>query len=167
MSIFYKSQRIGKDGQPFILWKFRSMVEGVDKMGPLSTGANDPRLTKIGKFIRKWKIDELPQLWNVIKRDMNLVGPRPEVPEVMELMQREYPEDYAIITSTRPGITDWASIWDWDEEVKLAGEADPHQAYLEKIWPTKRRLQVEYVKNHSLWIDIKIIFLTLWRIIKR
>ena len=165
MKIIYKAKRIGKNGRVFQMYKFRTMVENADLIGGPSTSGDDPRLTKIGKILRKFKIDELPQLWNVLIRDMNLVGPRPEVPEVMELMSRNYPEEYAIIISRRPGITDLASLWDSNEEERLRGEANPHEAYLEKIWPEKRRLQIEYIKNHSFWLDIKIIFLTFRKIL--
>ena len=160
--MLYKSQRIGKNGKPFILYKFRTMVRNADKIGPSSTAGDDPRITKIGRFLRKWKIDELPQIINIFKRDMNLVGPRPEIPEVINMLNNE---ERAIILSRRPGITDLASLWDFNEEEKLAGEPDPHEAYLEKIWPEKRRLQIEYIKNHSFWLDIKIIFLTFRKIL--
>lgn len=167
MAIFYKSLRIGKGGKPFLLYKFRTMVENADKIGPESTSGDDKRITKIGRILRKFKIDELPQLWNVLKGDMSLVGPRPEVPSVMEIMRKQFPDEYDIIISVKPGITDLASLWDFNEEEKLAGEQDPHKAYLEKIWPEKRRLQVEYIKNKSLWLDFKIIFLTIKKILFR
>ena len=140
------------------------MVEGADKIGSPSTAEDDPRITKIGRFLRKTKLDELPQLCNVVKRDMNLVGPRPEVQEVVDLMT-----DYekAMIFSVRPGITDLASIWDSNEEERLAGETDPHKAYLEKIWPEKKRLQIEYIRNRSLWLDIKILWLTIKKLLLR
>ena len=162
--MLYKSQRIGKNGKPFILYKFRTMVRNADKIGPSSTAGDDPRITKIGRFLRKWKIDELPQIINIFKRDMNLVGPRPEIPEVINMLNNE---ERAIILSRRPGITDLASLWDFNEEERLTGEASPHEAYLEKIWPEKKRLQIEYIKIRTFWLDIKIIFLTFKRILFR
>lgn len=162
--MFYKSTRIGLRGKPFTLLKLKTMW---DVPGPPSTSANDPRITSLGKFLRKYKIDELPQLWNVLKGDMNLVGPRPEIPEVMELMHRQFPKEYDIITSVKPGITDLASLWNYNEEERLANEKDPHGAYLDKIWPEKRRLQIQYIKNRSFILDIQILAQTLWRIIKR
>lgn len=159
--MFYKSVRIGKGGKPFVLYKIKTMR---DVPGPPSTSANDPRITKIGAILRKFKIDELPQLWNVIKRDMNLVGPRPEVPEVIHMMTDE---ERNVILSVRPGITDLASLWNCNEEERLAGEPDPHKAYLEKIWPEKKRLQIEYIKNRSLLLDLKILIQTLCKIITK
>lgn len=164
MSIFYRSTRIGKDGKPFLMYKLRTMIPGADRMGGPSTSGDDPRLTKIGRVLRKFKIDELPQLINVLKGDMALVGPRPEVPEVIHMMSRR---ERAIILSVKPGITDLASLWNIEEEEVLRGESDPHQAYLEKIWPTKKKLQIEYVINKSLLLDLKILTKTLWRIIIR
>lgn len=164
MSILYKSIRIGKAGKPFYLYKFRTMVEGADRIGPPSTAGNDPRITKIGRVLRKWKLDELPQIWNVIRRDMNLVGPRPEVPEVVALMTKDEKD---IILSVRPGITDLASLWNFNEEERLRGAVDPHQQYLDEIWPEKKRLQIEYVLQRSVRLDIQILTKTLWRIITR
>jgi lipopolysaccharide/colanic/teichoic acid biosynthesis glycosyltransferase len=164
VGVIYKSIRIGKEGKPFFLYKFRTMVEGADRIGPLSTAEDDPRITKLGRFLRKTKLDELPQLWNVLKRDMNLVGPRPELPEVINLLSDE---ERSIILSVRPGITDLASLWDINEEERLAGSENPHQKYLEEIWPEKKRLQIEYIKNRSLALDLKILAQTLWGILKK
>lgn len=164
MGFLYKSTRIGLHGKPFTLYKLKTMR---DVPGPPSTSANDPRITPIGRILRKFKIDELPQLWNVVRRDMNLVGPRPEVPEVMEVMHKQFPEEYDIIVSVRPGITDLASLWNYNEEERLANEPDPHKAYMEKIWPEKRRLQIEYIKNRSLILDIQILIKTFLRILIR
>lgn len=165
MSIFYKSWRVGEDGKLFQFYKFRTMIEGA--VGPESTSEDDKRITRIGRILRKFKIDELPQFWNVLKGDMSLVGPRPEVPSVMAIMHKQFPDEYGIIISVKPGITDLASLWDFNEEERLAGEKDPHKAYLEKIWPEKRRLQIEYIKNKSFWLDIKIILLTIKKILFR
>lgn len=138
------------------------MVEGADKLGGPSTSSDDPRLTRIGKILRKYKIDELPQLWNILKGDMAIVGPRPEVPEVVQLMSQQ---ERDIIFSVKPGLTDIATLADFHEEDNLAGEPDPHLAYLNKIWPIKKELQIQYVNKKSLWLDLKIISMTLARLI--
>jgi|TARA_Y100000034_G_C6797729_1_gene357676 lipopolysaccharide/colanic/teichoic acid biosynthesis glycosyltransferase len=140
------------------------MIEGADKVGPPSTSQDDPRITELGEFLRKTKLDELPQLINVLKGDMSLVGPRPEVSEVVDLMTDEEKD---IIFSVKPGITDLASLWNIREEEWLDGEEDPHQAYLEKIWPEKKRLQIEYINKKSLWLDLKIIILTIKKLLVR
>jgi lipopolysaccharide/colanic/teichoic acid biosynthesis glycosyltransferase len=114
-------------------------------------------VTGIGRFLRKYKLDELPQLINVLLGQMSLVGPRPEVPEYVAL----FTEEEKAILIVRPGITDWASIWNPDEGALLAGAADPERVYLEKIRPKKIRLQLKYVREHSLWVDLKILLLTL------
>ncbi len=155
--VFYRGVRVGRYGKPFRIFKFRTMIVDAEKKGPSSTAAEDPRITKTGKFIRRFNLDELPQFINVLKGEMSIVGPRPQVPWAVEL----YTEEEKIILSVRPGITDWATIWIRDEGEMLWGSADPDKDYLEKIWPEKRRLQLEYVTNHSLWIDFKIMLLTL------
>ncbi len=164
MSIIYKSIRIGKNGKPFVLYKFRTMIKDASKMGGPSTAADDPRLTKMGKLLRKYNLDELPQLWNIIKRDMNIVGPRPEVPEYVDLMTEE---EKKIILSVRPGLTDLATIDNIDEGTRLLGADDPEKRYLEEIRPEKLKLQITYVKTKSKWTDIKIILKTIWRIFVR
>lgn len=155
--VFYRGVRIGRDGVPFRMFKFRTMLVNADKIGGPSTSDNDPRITKIGKSIRKYKLDEIPQIINVLKGEMSFVGPRPEVPFYVNMFTEE---EKAILT-VKPGMTDWASIWDSDEGALLAGSPDPEKTYMEKIRPQKIKLQVEYVKNHSFWIDLKIIFKTL------
>lgn len=158
--IFFRGERIGKGGKPFRIYKFRTMVVNADKLGGPTTSDDDPRVTKIGKFLRKYKLDELPQFINVLKGEMSFVGPRPEVEEVVKL----YTEEEKVLLSVRPGITDWASLKFPNEGEIVKGAADPHQAYLEKIWPEKKRLGLEYVKHHSFLTDLKIIFLTIKRI---
>lgn len=138
--------------------------------GAPSSGSDDPRVTKLGKIMRKFHIDELPQLWNVLKGDMSFVGPRPEVPEVLqEKIERGLitPEELAIIQSVRPGITDLASIEFSDENERLRGKPDPHEAYLTDIWPEKKRLQIISIRSKSLWYDSLTILKTLWKIVKR
>ena len=159
--VFYRSIRIGKNEKPFKVYKFRTMVVNADKIGGPSTAENDPRLTKIGKFLRKWKLDELPQLFNIIKGEMSLVGPRPEVPEYARL----YKGKEKVVFSVRPGITDFASLWNSHEENILKGSPDPEKTYLEKIRPKKVDLQMKYIKEKSFLTDIKIIFKTIKKII--
>ena len=154
--ICYVGRRVGRFGKPFGLLKFRSMVLNADKIGGPSTADDDPRITKIGLFLRKYKLDELPQLINVIKGEMSLVGPRPEVQEYVDLFTEEEKE----ILSARPGITDWASLWNPDEGAVLAGSDDPEKTYLEKIRPQKVKLQLEYVRKRSMWVDWNILIQT-------
>jgi len=157
--VFYRGVRIGRYGRPFRIYKFRTMVANAEKIGGPSTAADDPRLTKIGrKFIKRFNLDELPQFINVLKGEMSIVGPRPEVPEVINLLPAD---ERNILLSVRPGITDWATLWIRDEAERLKGSPEPHQKYLKEIWPTKRKLALKYVRNHSLWTDFKIMFKTL------
>lgn len=141
------------------------MVINAEKIGGPSTREEDPRITKIGKFLRKYKLDELPQLINVFKGEISLVGPRPEVPEYADL----YQGDEEIVYSIKPGMTDYASLWNIDEGGALKDAKDTEETekiYLEKIRPEKVRLQMKYVKEMSLWTDVKIIFKTLFKMIK-
>ena len=160
-SVFYRARRTGLHGFSFIMYKFRSMVKDAEKIGPSSTSSDDIRMTKTGIFLRKLKLDEIPQLLNVFIGNMSIVGPRPEVKKFTDMYTIEEHE----ILSFKPGITDWASIWNSNEGEILAGAADPDKAYLELIRPEKIRLQLKYVKNHNFLIDLKIIFLTLRKII--
>ena len=155
--VFYRQVRIGKDGKPFRIFKFRTMVNNADKSGVTSTKDDDVRITKMGKFIRKYNLDELAQFINVLKGEMSIVGPRPEIPYYVNM----FTEEEKIILSVRPGITDWACIWNPDESKLLAGSDDPDRDYLEKIRPEKIRLQLKYVKKYSFWIDFKIMLMTL------
>ena len=156
--VFYRGKRAGKDGKEFRIFKFRTMIMNAEKLGGPSTSADDPRLTKFGKFLRKHQLDELPQLINVIKGEMSFVGPRPEVPSEVETYDKETKR---MILSVKPGMTDLATLTNLHEEEILKGSKDPHQAYREKIKPKKLKLAVEYVKKRSFWLDIKIIFQTL------
>lgn len=162
-SVFYRGVRVGKNGKLFKIFKFRTMVVNAEKIGGSSTADDDPRITKIGKFIRKHKLDELPQLINVLKGEMSFVGPRPEV----QYYANMYTDEEKTILSVKPGITDWASLWNSDEGSILAGSLDPEKTYLEKIRPEKIRLQLQYVKKHSLGVDVKIILQTILKIIKK
>jgi lipopolysaccharide/colanic/teichoic acid biosynthesis glycosyltransferase len=151
--IFYRGLRIGLNGRPFHICKFRTMVIDAEKLGGSATAEDDPRITPIGKFLRRHKLDELPQFLNVFFGDMSLVGPRPEVAKYVEM----YSDDERAILDLKPGITDWASIWNSNEAAVLEGSKDPEKTYEELIRPTKLALQLYYGRNHSLSIDIKIL----------
>jgi lipopolysaccharide/colanic/teichoic acid biosynthesis glycosyltransferase len=161
--VFYRGERIGKGGKPFRMFKFRTMVVGADKIGGPSTPADDPRLTKIGLFLKKYQLDELPQLIDVLRGKMSLVGPRPEVKMYVDMMTEE---EKKTILSVRPGMTDLASLWDFHEAEILRGAEEPEKEYREKIRPTKLKLQQEYVKTRSFWLDLKIIIRTIFKIFK-
>jgi len=159
--VLYRGVRVGLHGRLFSMLKFRSMVVNAESLGGSATPADDQRLTNIGKFLRRYKLDELPQLLNVLAGDMSLVGPRPEVRKYVNLYT---PEEKAILT-VPPGITDWASIWNSNEAAVLEGSRDPEKTYEELIRPTKLALQLLYVRNHSLPMDLKIIFHTCMKLI--
>lgn len=161
--VFYRGLRVGLHGRLFRIYKFRTMVVDAEKIGGPSTADDDPRLTRLGKFLRKYKLDELPQLINVFKGEMSFVGPRPEVEHYVAMFTGE---ERAIL-SVRPGITDWASLWNPDEGVILAGSTDPEKAYMERIRPTKLKFQLKYVREHSFFTDLKIIFQTLITVARR
>lgn len=157
---FYSQERIGKDGKPFKLWKFRSMRTGADKGSQITIGEDDSRITRVGSFIRKYKIDELPQLWNVFVGDMSLVGPRPEVKKYVDL----YTEDQRKVLTVRPGITDWASIEYVDENTILGKAEDPEKAYIEQIMPDKIRYNMKWIENQSVIEYFRLILLTFKKI---
>lgn len=159
---FYCQQRVGKDGRMFDLYKFRSMRTGSDKKGLITVGGHDSRITRMGYFIRKYKIDELPQLWNVLKGDMSLVGPRPEVKKYVDL----YTEEQRRVLSVRPGITDYASIEYVDENEILGKAEDPDRVYVEEIMPAKIKLNMRYIENRNLNEYFKIIGLTFINILR-
>jgi lipopolysaccharide/colanic/teichoic acid biosynthesis glycosyltransferase len=161
-SVFYMAPRVGLHGRIFRMYKFRTMIVNADKMGPSSTANDDARLTNIGKFLRKYKLDELPQLINVFKGEMSFVGPRPQVEWVVKL----YTDEEKKVLSVRPGITDYASILFHNEGEILAGSPDPDKTYFEKIHPEKMRLALKYVESKSLLVDFKIILQTLLSIFK-
>lgn len=152
----YRGQRVGKDGRQFNIYKFRTMVVNAEQIGGPSTSEDDPRVTQISKVLRKYKLDELPQLINVLKGEMSMVGPRPEVPSEVET----YTEEERRVLTVKPGITDWASIAFRNEGEILKGSADPHQAYREKIRPEKLRLALSYIDDVSLKTDAMIIMKT-------
>ncbi|MEC4684591.1 MAG: sugar transferase [Nitrospirota bacterium] len=159
---FYRGERVGRFGKTFRIFKFRTMVVDAEKFGGPSTASDDPRITRVGKFLRKYKLDELPQLVNVLKGEMSIVGPRPEV-----LMEVEtYTNEERRILEVRPGITDWASLTFHNEGEILRGSPDPHQAYREKIKPEKMRLALKYIDERSFLTDIKIILETILTLVK-
>jgi len=158
--VFYRGERVGRFGEPFKIYKFRTMVADADELGGPSTAADDPRLTKIAGFLKKYQLDELPQLINVLKGEMSLVGPRPEVQEYVNMFSKE---EEAIL-SVPPGMTDYASLWDFHEGELLQGSADPEKTYIEEIRPEKIKLQLKYVREHSFWVDVKIILKTLRKV---
>lgn len=160
--IFFRGERMGLHGVPFRIFKFRTMIVNADKFGPSSTSSRDQRITRIGLFLRRYKLDEVPQLLNVLQGEMSIVGPRPEVRRFTDM----YTGLERSILSARPGITDWASIWNCDEGTVLAGAADPDEAYLKLIRPTKIKLQLKYVLERSFWTDMKIIFLTFLALVR-
>ncbi|GKI23432.1 glycosyl transferase [Odoribacter laneus] len=155
--------RVGRDNKDFKLFKFRSMRVGSDKKGLITIGGHDPRITRSGYFIRKYKLDELPQLINVFLGDMSLVGPRPEVRKYVDMYTREQMH----VLEVRPGITDLASIRYRNENELLEKTENPDKYYVEVIMRDKLRINLEYVKNHSFWYDIKLIFLTFWEIVTK
>ena len=159
---FYSQERIGKNGKPFKLYKFRSMRIGSEKKGLITIGEKDNRITKTGFILRKYKLDELPQLWNVFIGDMSLVGPRPEVKKYTDL----YTEEQKQVLQVRPGITDWASIKYVDENKILGESEDPDEAYVNLIMPNKIKLNMVYIQHQTLGEYFKIIFTTFKEIVR-
>ena len=161
-SVFYKQVRVGQNGIDFGLFKFRSMVVDADKKGLITVGGRDPRITRSGYFIRKYKLDELPQLINVLLGDMSLVGPRPEVRKYVDL----YTDEQQKVLSVKPGITDYASIEYMDENEILGKSTDPEKTYIEEIMPEKIKYNMKYIQNKNVSEYFKIIFLTLLKIVR-
>jgi lipopolysaccharide/colanic/teichoic acid biosynthesis glycosyltransferase len=160
--VFYSQERIGIDGKSFNLLKFRSMKVDADKSGKLTVGMRDARITKIGYFIRKFKLDEFPQFINVLKGEMSIVGPRPEVPEYVNL----YNQEQRKILRVKPGITDYASLEYFTENELLAKSEDPVRTYIEEVMPAKIKLNEKYLKNPVLSEDFKIIWKTFIKIVR-
>ena len=160
--VFYKQVRVGQNGIDFGLFKFRSMVVDADKKGLITVGGRDPRITRSGYFIRKYKLDELPQLINVLVGDMSLVGPRPEVRKYVDL----YTDEQQKVLSVKPGITDYASIEYMDENEILGKSSDPEKTYIEEIMPEKIKYNMKYISNKSLFEYFKIILLTVLKIVR-
>lgn len=162
--VFYRGIRVGRYGKPFKMFKFRTMVVNAEKIGASSTSEDDVRITKTGKFLRKYKLDELPQLINVLKGEMSFVGPRPQVQWAVDLYNDE---EKKFLLSIKPGITDYASVKFNNEGEILKGSSDPDNDYMEKIHPEKMRLSLEYAKKVSIKEDVKIIIKTLLILLKK
>jgi lipopolysaccharide/colanic/teichoic acid biosynthesis glycosyltransferase len=160
--VFYRGQRTGLGGKPFRILKFRTMVTDAESRGGPSTALHDPRLTRLGKFLRKYKLDELPQLINVLRGEMSIVGPRPQVEQYTKL----YSEDEKIILTVKPGLTDYASI-EFINLDDILGDGDVDAKYLHEIEPKKNRLRMKYAKEHSFGGDLRIIFQTAKQLIFR
>jgi lipopolysaccharide/colanic/teichoic acid biosynthesis glycosyltransferase len=160
--LFYLQKRVGKNGEDFKLFKFRTMQINADKKGLLTVGGRDPRVTKIGYYLRKYKLDELPQLFNVLFGTMSLVGPRPEVRKYVDLYTKEQQQ----VLSVKPGITDFASLEYFRENDLLAKSDNPEQTYIDEIMPSKLMLNDKYIKQQSILLDFKIIMKTILKIVK-
>lgn len=162
--VFYRGHRIGLAGRPFRIFKFRTMVVGAEEKGPSSTHERDARITPFGGFLRRFKLDELPQLLNVLAGEMSFVGPRPEVQKFTDL----YTQKEKIILTVRPGITDRASMkfHNEGEIIAASGITDADEAYAKLIRPEKLRLQMEYARNHSVAGDVRIIFDTFLTLVR-
>jgi len=161
-SVFFKQIRVGQNGKLFKIIKFRTMVENAEKLGPKITSHGDRRVTKIGKILRKYKLDEFPQLINVLKGDMSLVGPRPEVPEYVKL----YKDNYKVILKVKPGITDYASLEYKNESEVLGEHKETEKMYIQKLLPKKLELAKKYTEELSFSTDLKLIFKTLFNILR-
>lgn len=159
--VFYRQERIGLNGKSFRLWKFRTMRKDADKLGKLTVGMRDPRITRVGYFIRKTKLDEFPQFINVLVGEMSIVGPRPEVKEYVDL----YTEDQRLILQVKPGITDYASL-EYFKENELLGKAEnPRETYINEIMPAKIALNKKYIAKPTIGTDISIMWKTFLKII--
>lgn len=161
--VFYKGTRVGLNGALFKIYKFRTMVVNAEKIGGSSTPDDDPRITRVGRYLRRSKLDELPQLINVLSGKMSFVGPRPQVKWAVDLYT---PEERRILTA-QPGISDYASLRFLNEGEILKGSTDPDKAYMEKIHPEKMRLSLEYIALRSMSVDIGIFFKSFFAIVKR
>jgi lipopolysaccharide/colanic/teichoic acid biosynthesis glycosyltransferase len=157
--VFYRQVRVGKNGSEFGLLKLRSMRPDADHQGQLTIG-NDSRVTRAGRFIRRFKLDEFPQLINIIKGEMSIVGPRPEVPKYVALYSAEQKKVLEVL----PGLTDYASIEYLDEQEILGRSDNPEKAYVNEVMPKKLELNLQYIRERSFWLDLKLIFKTIGRI---
>lgn len=161
--VFYLQKRIGKNGIPFKMVKFRTMRLNADRFGKLTVGERDPRITRAGYFLRKFKLDEFPQFLNVLAGQMSIVGPRPEVKEYTDL----YTEEQRKILTVKPGITDYASIEYFKENELLGKSENPQKTYIEEIMPAKIELNMKYIANPTISQDLKIMWMTFKKIVKR
>lgn len=161
--VFYRQVRVGRYNKDFRIFKFRSMKVGADRQGLITVGGHDPRITRSGYFIRKYKLDEFPQLINVFICDMSLVGPRPEVRKYVDM----YTPEQMHVLDVRPGVTSLASIRYRNENELLDKAEDPDQFYIDVVMQDKLAIDLEYVQNASFWYDIKLIFQTFWEIVSK
>lgn len=161
--VFYRQVRVGRGNKDFRIFKFRSMRVGADKQGLITVGGHDPRITRSGYFIRKYKLDEFPQLINVFIGDMSLVGPRPEVRKYVDM----YTPEQMHVLDVRPGVTSLASIRYRNENELLDKAEDPDQFYIDVVMQDKLAIDLEYVEHASFWYDIKLIFQTFWEIVSK
>lgn len=159
--VFFRQLRIGLYGKPFKIYKFRTMIADSESKGPRVTSGGDTRVTRAGRFLRQYKLDELPQLMNVFIGNMSLVGPRPEVPKYVEMFK----DDYQEILCVKPGITDYAAIEFRNEERVLTGYDNPEEGYINEVLPKKIEFYRKYVREHSFWTDMQLIYLTVKRLL--
>lgn len=152
--VIFKQVRVGRYGRLFMVWKFRTMTDDADECGPLITAADDVRITRVGRWLRRCKVDELPQLWNVVKGEMSLVGPRPQVPRFVKAFPAG---ERAVIVTVRPGITGPTQLKFREEEDMLSGQENREEYYIENLLPIKCRMDVEYVQQRCLMLDIKVL----------
>ncbi len=160
--VFYIQSRVGRYGKPFTLFKFRSMRIGSDEKVLITIGSADQRITKLGGFLRKYKLDEIPQLINILKGDMSFVGPRPEVPQYINLNNKEQKR----VLTVRPGLTDYASLKYFDENRILTEYSDPEKVYIEKILPDKLKLSLKYIEERNFLLDMNLIIKTILKIFR-
>ncbi len=159
--VFFGQIRVGKNGREFRMWKFRTMKPNSEKLGQLTVGARDNRITRVGFWLRKYKVDELPQLWNVFIGDMSMVGPRPEVPRYVAMYNVEQKK----VLSIRPGITDYASLLYFEESQLLAQSTDPESTYIREVMPAKLKLNLDYLNQRTFSNDLSIILSTVKRML--
>lgn len=160
--VFYRQSRVGRNNVDFQLFKFRTMCVGADRGSLITVGDDDVRITKVGAFLRKYKIDEFPQFLNILRGEMSVVGPRPEVRKYVEM----YTPEQMRVLSVRPGLTDYASIRYVDENALLAKSENPEKTYIEEIMPDKLKLNLQYIDERSLWVDARIVLKTLGAIVR-
>ncbi|HXE61747.1 MAG TPA: sugar transferase [Gemmatimonadaceae bacterium] len=160
--VFFRQTRVGCGGKAFRMWKFRTMISGAERAGGQLTVGDDPRVTRVGRWLRRAKLDELPQLLNVLHGDMSLVGPRPEVPRYVAMLTTSQRQ----VLDLTPGITDPASLKYFDESAELAAAADAEEAYVERVMPEKIRLNLEYAAQSSVWKDLGVIWATIVRVVR-
>lgn len=161
--VLYKQSRVGRNNVDFELYKFRTMCVDADQGSLITVGTHDARITRVGAFLRRFKIDEVPQFFNILKGEMSIVGPRPEVRKYVDM----YTPEQMRVLSVRPGLTDYASIRYVNENEILAASSDPERTYIEDIMPDKLNLNLKYIDEQSFWTDVKIILQTIIAIINR